>query len=38
MLPDPRLTAPFGGIGTSGIGSEGGDYALDLLRLKTLQI
>ena len=23
------LTAPFGGIGISGIGREGGDYALD---------
>ena len=33
------LTAPFGGIGISGIGREGGDYALDFLcDLKTLQI
>jgi acyl-CoA reductase-like NAD-dependent aldehyde dehydrogenase len=33
------LTAPFGGIGQSGIGREGGDYALDFYSdLKTLQI
>ena len=33
------LTAPFGGIGESGIGREGGDYALDFHSdLKTLQI
>lgn len=33
------LTAPFGGIGISGIGREGGDYALDFhADLKTLQI
>ncbi|MBS1677984.1 MAG: aldehyde dehydrogenase [Actinobacteria bacterium] len=33
------LTAPFGGIGDSGIGREGGDYALDFYSdLKTLQI
>jgi acyl-CoA reductase-like NAD-dependent aldehyde dehydrogenase len=33
------LTAPFGGIGISGIGREGGDYALDWCSdLKTLQI
>ena len=33
------LTAPFGGCGTSGIGREGGDYALDFHSdLKTLQI
>ena len=33
------LTAPFGGIGFSGIGREGGDYALDFQAdLKTLQI
>jgi acyl-CoA reductase-like NAD-dependent aldehyde dehydrogenase len=33
------LTAPFGGIGESGIGREGGDYALDFYSdLKTLQI
>ncbi len=33
------LTAPFGGIGISGIGREGGDYALDFQSdLKTLQI
>ena len=33
------LTAPFGGIGASGIGREGGDYALDFYSdLKTLQI
>ena len=25
------LTAPFGGVGISGIGREGGDYALRLL-------
>jgi betaine-aldehyde dehydrogenase/5-carboxymethyl-2-hydroxymuconic-semialdehyde dehydrogenase len=33
------LTAPFGGLGASGIGREGGDYALDFYSdLKTLQI
>ncbi len=33
------LTAPFGGIGISGLGREGGDYALDFCSdLKTLQI
>lgn len=33
------LTAPFGGIGISGIGREGGDYALDFYsELKTLQV
>jgi betaine-aldehyde dehydrogenase/5-carboxymethyl-2-hydroxymuconic-semialdehyde dehydrogenase len=33
------LTAPFGGVGISGIGREGGDYALDFFSdLKTLQI
>ena len=33
------LTAPFGGAGQSGIGREGGDYALDFYSdLKTLQI
>jgi acyl-CoA reductase-like NAD-dependent aldehyde dehydrogenase len=33
------LTAPFGGMGRSGIGREGGDYALDFYSdLKTLQI
>jgi betaine-aldehyde dehydrogenase/5-carboxymethyl-2-hydroxymuconic-semialdehyde dehydrogenase len=33
------LTAPFGGIGWSGIGREGGDYALDFHSdLTTLQI
>ncbi|MDE0308579.1 MAG: aldehyde dehydrogenase family protein [Acidiferrobacterales bacterium] len=33
------LTAPFGGIGISGIGREGGDYALDFHSdLQTLQI
>jgi acyl-CoA reductase-like NAD-dependent aldehyde dehydrogenase len=33
------LTAPFGGIGISGVGREGGDYALDFYSdLKTLQI
>jgi betaine-aldehyde dehydrogenase/5-carboxymethyl-2-hydroxymuconic-semialdehyde dehydrogenase len=33
------LTAPFGGVGHSGIGREGGDYALDFYSdLKTLQI
>ncbi|MBA2691563.1 MAG: aldehyde dehydrogenase [Rubrobacter sp.] len=33
------LTSPFGGIGVSGIGREGGDFALDFYSdLKTLQI
>jgi betaine-aldehyde dehydrogenase/5-carboxymethyl-2-hydroxymuconic-semialdehyde dehydrogenase len=33
------LTAPFGGIGISGVGREGGDHALDFYSdLKTLQI
>ena len=33
------LTAPFGGVGASGIGREGGDYALDFHSdLKSLQI
>ena len=33
------LTAPFGGIGISGIGREGGDHALDFHSdLKTVQI
>jgi acyl-CoA reductase-like NAD-dependent aldehyde dehydrogenase len=33
------LTAPFGGMGLSGIGREGGDYALDFYSdLKTLQV
>ncbi len=33
------LTAPFGGIGESGLGREGGDYALEFhADLKTLQI
>jgi betaine-aldehyde dehydrogenase/5-carboxymethyl-2-hydroxymuconic-semialdehyde dehydrogenase len=33
------LTAPFGGIGISGIGREGGDYALDFYSdLEMLQI
>jgi acyl-CoA reductase-like NAD-dependent aldehyde dehydrogenase len=33
------LTAPFGGMGKSGIGREGGDYALDFYSdLKTLQV
>jgi betaine-aldehyde dehydrogenase/5-carboxymethyl-2-hydroxymuconic-semialdehyde dehydrogenase len=33
------LTAPFGGMGQSGIGREGGDHALDFYSdLKTLQI
>ncbi|HJS93116.1 MAG TPA: aldehyde dehydrogenase [Solirubrobacteraceae bacterium] len=33
------LSAPFGGAGISGIGREGGDYALDFYSdLKTLQI
>jgi betaine-aldehyde dehydrogenase/5-carboxymethyl-2-hydroxymuconic-semialdehyde dehydrogenase len=33
------LTAPFGGIGSSGIGREGGQYALDFYSdLKSLQI
>lgn len=33
------LTAPFGGVGDSGIGREGGDYALDFHSdLKTLQV
>ena len=33
------LTAPFGGIGISGIGREGGDFALDFYSdLKTFQV
>ncbi len=33
------LTAPFGGVGISGVGREGGDHALDFYSdLKTLQI
>jgi betaine-aldehyde dehydrogenase/5-carboxymethyl-2-hydroxymuconic-semialdehyde dehydrogenase len=33
------LTAPFGGLGISGIGREGGDWALDFYSdLKTLQV
>ena len=33
------LTAPFGGAGWSGIGREGGDYALDFYSdLKTFQV
>jgi betaine-aldehyde dehydrogenase/5-carboxymethyl-2-hydroxymuconic-semialdehyde dehydrogenase len=33
------LTAPFGGCGISGIGREGGDYALDFHSdLKTIQV
>ena len=33
------LTAPFGGCGISGIGREGGDYALDFhADLKTVMI
>ena len=33
------LTAPFGGVGASGLGREGGDYALEFhADLKTLQI
>ena len=33
------LSAPFGGLGISGLGREGGDYALDFHSdLKTLQI
>jgi betaine-aldehyde dehydrogenase/5-carboxymethyl-2-hydroxymuconic-semialdehyde dehydrogenase len=37
LVRDP--TAPFGGMGISGIGREGGDYALDFCSdLKTLQI
>ena len=33
------LTAPFGGVGLSGLGREGGNYALDFYSdLKTLQI
>ena len=33
------LTAPFGGIGISGLGREGGDHALDFYSdLETLQI
>jgi acyl-CoA reductase-like NAD-dependent aldehyde dehydrogenase len=33
------LAAPFGGVGISGIGREGGDYALDFYSdLKTLQV
>ena len=33
------LTAPFGGCGISGLGREGGDYALDFASdLKTVQV
>lgn len=33
------LTAPFGGMGISGVGREGGDYALDFYSdLKTYQV
>jgi betaine-aldehyde dehydrogenase/5-carboxymethyl-2-hydroxymuconic-semialdehyde dehydrogenase len=33
------LTAPFGGCKASGIGREGGDYALDFYsELKTVQV
>jgi betaine-aldehyde dehydrogenase/5-carboxymethyl-2-hydroxymuconic-semialdehyde dehydrogenase len=33
------LTAPFGGCKISGIGREGGDYALDFYsELKTYQV
>jgi betaine-aldehyde dehydrogenase/5-carboxymethyl-2-hydroxymuconic-semialdehyde dehydrogenase len=33
------LTAPFGGTGISGLGREGGDYALDFYSdLKTIQV
>ena len=33
------LTAPFGGTGISGVGREGGDYALDFYSdLKTVQV
>ena len=33
------LTAPFGGLGISGLGREGGDYALEFhADLKTLQV
>jgi 5-carboxymethyl-2-hydroxymuconic-semialdehyde dehydrogenase len=33
------LTAPFGGAGISGIGREGGDYALDFYSdVKTYQV
>ena len=33
------LTAPFGGCGISGLGREGGDYALDFHSdLKTVQV
>ena len=33
------LTAPFGGCGSSGLGREGGDYALDFHSdLKTIQV
>jgi 5-carboxymethyl-2-hydroxymuconic-semialdehyde dehydrogenase len=33
------LTAPFGGVGISGLGREGGEYALDFYSdLETLQI
>jgi betaine-aldehyde dehydrogenase/5-carboxymethyl-2-hydroxymuconic-semialdehyde dehydrogenase len=33
------LTAPFGGVGISGVGREGGDYALDFYSdLKTYQV
>ena len=36
---DAGEEAPFGGIGISGIGREGGDFALDFYSdLKTLQI
>lgn len=35
----PEFTVPFGGIGISGIGREGGNHALDFYSdLKTLQI
>ena len=34
-----NLTAPFGGCGISGIGREGGDYALDFYSdLKMFQV
>jgi betaine-aldehyde dehydrogenase/5-carboxymethyl-2-hydroxymuconic-semialdehyde dehydrogenase len=33
------LSAPFGGTGISGVGREGGDYALDFYSdLKTYQV